>query len=76
MVSPLGVVPKAGTGKFRLTVNMWFVNRHLGDKVFKFEGLKDLVDMAERGDYAVFYGLMPGHYHVGLFQASRTYVGF
>jgi hypothetical protein len=31
VVSPLGVVPKARTGKFRLTVNMWFVNRHLGD---------------------------------------------
>ena len=55
---------------------MWLVNRHLGDKAFKFEELKDLVDMAERGDYAVFYGLMSGHYHVGLFHVSRTYVGF
>jgi hypothetical protein len=73
VVSPLGVVPKRGIDKFRLTVNMRYVNKHLGKKAFKFEGLKDL---AERGDYAVSYDLMSGYYHVGLFQASRTYVGF
>ncbi len=73
MVSPLGVVPKRRTDKFRLTVNMRYVNKHLGEKAFKFERLKDL---AERGDYAVPYDLMSGYYHVGLFQASRTYVGF
>ena len=76
VVSPLGVVPIAKTGKFRLTVNMWFVNRHVWDKIFKLEGLKDLADLAEKGDYAVSYDLISGHYHVGLFQASRTYVGF
>ena len=38
--------------------------------------MKDLADLAERGDYAVSYDLMSGYYHVGLFQASRTYVGF
>ena len=75
VVSPLGVVPKRGTDKFRLTVNMRYVNKHLGKKAFKFEGLKDLADLAERGDYAVSYDLMSGYYHVGLFQASRTYVG-
>ncbi len=41
-VSPLAVVLKRGMDKFRLTVNMRYVNRHLGNKVFKFEGLKDL----------------------------------
>ena len=58
VVSPLDVVPKRGTAKFRLTVNMRYANRHLGKKVFKFEGLKDLADLAERGDNAVSYGLM------------------
>ncbi len=70
------MVPKRGTDKFRLTVNMRYVNKHLGKKAFKFEGLKDLADLAERGDYAVSFDLMSGYYHVGLFQASRTYVGF
>ncbi len=61
VVSPLGVVPKRGTDKFRLVVNMRYVNKHLGKKAFKFEGLKN---PAERGDYAVFYDLMSGYYHV------------
>jgi hypothetical protein len=73
---PFGVVLKRGTDKFRLTVNMRYVNKHLRKKAFKLEGLKDLADLAERGDYAVSYDLMSGYYHVGLFQASRTYVGF
>ena len=45
---PLGVVFKAITGKFMLTVNMRFVNRHMWDKAFKFEELNDLADLAER----------------------------
>ncbi len=76
VVSPLGVVPKRGTGKFRLTVKLRYVNRHLGKKVFKFEGLKDLADLAEKGDHAVSYDLMSGYYHVGLSPRSRTFVGF
>ena len=76
VVSPLGVVPKRGTNKFRLTVNRRYVNRHLGKKVFKFEGLKDLADLAEEGDHAVSYDLMSGYYHVGLHPRSRTFVGF
>jgi hypothetical protein len=69
-------VPKKGAGKFRLTVNMRYVNGHLGKKAFKFEGLKDLSDLAERGDHAVSYDLMSGYYHVGLHPRSRTFVGF
>ena len=76
VVSPLGVVPKHGTDKFRLTVNMRYVNRHLGRKVFKFEGLKDLADLAEKRDCAVSYDLKSGYYHVGLHLESRTFVGF
>jgi hypothetical protein len=76
VVSSLGVVPKRGTSKFRQTVNMRYVYRHLGKKVFKFEGLKDMAGMAERGDHAFFYDLMSGYYHLGLHPMSRTFVGF
>ena len=76
MVSPLGVVRKPRTNKFRLTVNMRYVNRHLGKKAFKFEGLKDLADLAERGDHAVSYDSMSGYYHVAMHPRSRTFVGF
>ncbi len=76
VVRPLGVVPKRGTGKFRLTVNLRYVKRHLGKKFFKFEGLKDLADLAKKGDHTVSYDLMSGYYHVGLSPRSRTFVGF
>jgi hypothetical protein len=69
-------VPKRGTDKFRLTLNMRYVNKHLRKKAFKFEGPKDLADLAERRNYAVSYDLLSGYYHVGFFHASRTYVGF
>jgi hypothetical protein len=75
VVSPLGVVRKPRTNKFGLTVNMRYVNRHLGNKAFMFEGLKDLADLAETGDHAVSYDLMSGYYHVTLHPKSRTFVG-
>ncbi len=56
---------------------MRYVNRHLGNKVFKFEGLKDLADdLAKIGDHAVSYDLMSGYSHVGFHPRSRTFVGF
>ena len=55
---------------------MRYVNRHLGKKVFKFEGLRDLSDLSEMGDHAVSYDLMSGYYHVGVHPLSRTFLGF
>ena len=46
VMSPLGLVLKWETNKFRLTVNIRYVNRHMEKKVFKFEGLKYLADLA------------------------------
>ncbi len=76
VVNPLGVVQKPRTDKFRLTVNMRYVYRHQGKKAFKFEGLKDLADLALKNDHAVSYDLMSGYYHVGLHPSSRTFAGF
>ena len=76
VVSPLGVVPKGKNGKFRLIINMSYVNDHLVMNKFKFEGLSDLADLAEKGDYAVSFDLTSGYYHVGLHPRTRTYTGF
>ena len=40
-------------------------------KVFKFEGLRDLSDLAEKGDFAVSYDLKSGYYHGLLEDPSR-----
>ena len=48
----------------------------MGKKKFRMEGLKDLADLAEKGDHAVSFDLTPGYYNVGLHLESRTFVGF
>ena len=60
VVSPLGVVPKPHSDKLRLVVIMRYVNNHLVKRVFKFEGLSDIVDMADKGGYSL------SNYHVAL----------
>ena len=57
VVNPLGVVPKPRSRKLRLVVHMKCVNEHLAKKVFKFEVLADLADIAEKGDHSVSYDL-------------------
>ena len=42
VVSPLGVVPKGTEGKFRLVINMRYMDEYMVKKKFKLEGLKDL----------------------------------
>ena len=62
VVRPLGVVPKGSKGKFRLVINMRYVNDHLVKKKFKLEGFKDLADLAEKEDHVVSFDLtsVPG----------------
>ena len=45
-------------------------------KKFKFDGLKDLSDLAEKEDHAVSLDLTSGCYRVELHPRTRTYIGF
>ena len=60
VVSPLGVVCKPHSEKLRLVVNMRYVNSHPLKRVFKFKGLFDIADMADKGDYSLTYDLTSG----------------
>jgi hypothetical protein len=76
VVSPLGVVPKAKIGKFRLTVNMRFVNRHLGDKALKFEGPGGPSGEGRlRGVLRPDVGVLPHRPLLGVAQIWRLQVG-
>ena len=55
---------------------MRYVNKHLTKRVFKFEGLSDLANMAETCDYSISYDLTSRYYHVALHSDSRRFVGF
>ncbi len=54
--------------------------RHANDPlvkgVFKFEGLSDIADMAEKGNYSISYDLASGYYHVSHYHDARRFVGF
>ncbi len=77
IISPLVVVPNPNSDILRLICNMRFVNEHLVKRVFKFEVLSDITDMAEKGDYSsVSYDLTSGYYYVSLHPDSRQFVGF
>jgi len=45
----IDVVRKPRSDKFRRVINMRYVNRHLAEKVFKFEGGSESADIAEKG---------------------------
>jgi len=47
---------------------MIYVNEHLAKRVFKFEGLSDLADMSEKGDYS----LSPMTSHRGIIMCHYT----
>jgi hypothetical protein len=47
VASPLGDVPKPHSDELRLIVNTRHVNEHLVKRVFKFESLSNVADMAK-----------------------------
>ena len=61
VVNSIGVVSKPHLDKFRLVINMRYMNKHLAKKVFKLEGLSDLAEIAERGGHSVSYDLRFGY---------------
>ena len=75
MVNPIGVVRKLHSDKFRIVINMMYVNKNLAKKVFKFERLTDLLDIAVKGDHSVSYDLKPGYCLVGFQPVTRRSVG-
>ena len=65
-VNPLGVVPKQGSAKLRLILNMRFPNSFLHVTKFRLESLAELRDIVEPDDYAMSFDMTHGYYHVGL----------
>ena len=70
VVSPLGVVPKIGTNKFRLIVNLRYVNKAMVIPRFRLESVSELSDLMELGDFMISFDLKSGFWHVPLADSA------
>ncbi len=67
VVNPLGVVPKPNSkDKFRLIVNMRYVNQAIVGPKFIMETLSSLADLLKSQDYMISFDLKSGFRHIPL----------
>lgn len=76
VVSPLGVVPKKGSQKYRLIFDGRYVNEHLVIPTFSYETLAQLADWAQPDDYAFTIDLTSGFHHLMMHESAWPYLGF
>ena len=75
VISPLGVVPKKG-GKFRLILDLRFLNTFLADQKFCMEDLRVARSLFEPNFYLFTFDLKDGYYHIEIAVQHRPYLGF
>ncbi len=78
VVSPLEVVPKPNSkDKFRLTVNMRYVNQTIVVvPKLRMETLSSLADLLKSQDYMISFDLGSGFWHIPLAPEAQQYVAF
>lgn len=72
--SPLGV-HTSGT-KSRLILDLRYVNLHLQKMKFKYEDMKLIAQIYEKGDYVVTFDLKSGFHHIEIEESYWKYLGF
>jgi hypothetical protein len=75
VVSPLGVVPK-GEDKFRLILDLRYVNSFLQVVPFKYDSIRSVVDLCQPKDYLFTVDLKSGYHHIDIHQRDWQYLGF
>lgn len=75
VISPLDVVPKKQPGKFRLILNLRYVNANLVVTRFKYESLAMVPDVWQEGDGTVSIDLTDGYYHFAMHPSAFPYMG-
>ena len=72
-VSPLFLVPKPGTNKWRLIIDLRHLNQYCRDFSVKYETLKKLRNITQRNDWCFSLDLQDGYYAVGIREQDRDY---
>ncbi len=73
--SPIHAVPKKN-GKFRLVIDMRYLNSHLVVPKFKMEGLETLSKMLQPEDQMFTADLQDGYHHINMHNSALPYLGF
>ena len=63
--SPLSVVTNRA-GKKRLVLNLQFLNQFVLKEKFKYEDIRLIMVMFQKGDYMFMFDLKSGYYHVDI----------
>jgi len=74
-VSPMRLVPKKSSSKFRMIVNMRGVNQHLPELHFRMEGLGTIMELLRPGDWMIKWDLKEGYFHVSLGEQASNLCG-
>jgi hypothetical protein len=75
VISPLKVVPKKGN-KYRLILDLSWLNKHLTFPKFKYDSVKQIADLFEPGDYMFAWDAKDGYWHVDLHEDMWQYMCF
>lgn len=76
VVSPVFVIPKKTPGKFRVIIDLRYVNRFQQVPSFRMGGFKDVAQLVRPGDWMTTTDIQHGFYHVEILPQHQTYLGF
>jgi hypothetical protein len=74
--SPLNMIPKTTPGKFRLLLDLRFLNTFLRKLKFKYESVRDAAFAFKENDYMFNIDMESGYWHLGMNQGDWKYLGF
>jgi hypothetical protein len=78
-VNPIFVVPKKSEGAlsgYRLIIDMRKPNESLHPEKFRYDTLRTLAPMLEKGQYLSSIDLADAYFHVRMYKPHRQYMGF
>ena len=75
-LSTIFVRPKREMNKFRPIINLKQLNTHMPYRHFKMEGMKDVIDLLNQGDYMMKIDLKDAYWHIPIHPSSQKYLRF
>ena len=66
----------ADSSKLRLVLDLHHVNPHLEEYSFKYENIKLISELFEKGYFFSCYDLKSGYHHISINEAHQKYLGF